>query len=281
MNRIESALAAGPPPLWLDADAYAARLLAQDAPPWLDSSAYIAWQCKTVALLEPGIAALKLAPIVVAWLGQAPATLAAMRASRRTVAPLKALLADQALRAHLLTIVVGLRASHRQLPLALTLPSPHRWLAEAHGLACGTAPAFADDDIDAAAMYLADFLRGFADAGVDLLLLEETSDSAPRSAAALACYQAVLNLAGHLRWGIGLHLPGDACAALDYAGIDFLIAAGAAPGICHGLALGPAFWAGDARPALPPATFPYVEVPADAVPERVLARLAELRTCAA
>lgn len=68
MNRLEASIAAGALPLWLEADAYAARLLAPEAPPWRDSAAYIAWQCKTVALLEPGIAAVKLAPIA-AWIG--------------------------------------------------------------------------------------------------------------------------------------------------------------------------------------------------------------------
>ena len=77
---MKAGIAAGTPPLWLAADAYAGRLLANDNPPWLDSAEYIAWHRKATSLLKPGVAAFAVAPVVAAWIDHDAATLEAMRA---------------------------------------------------------------------------------------------------------------------------------------------------------------------------------------------------------
>ncbi|HMM77176.1 MAG TPA: hypothetical protein PJ986_15805 [Gammaproteobacteria bacterium] len=277
MNRLEALIETGASPLWLEADAYAARLLARDAAPWLDSSAYIAWHRKMLALLEPGIAAVNITPILVAWTAHEASTLRSMQASRRAVAPFKHLLADPLLRAHLLAVLTGLRASYPGLPLALTAPSPHRGLLDAYRNAFGGTPEYCADDVDTAAMYLADFLRTFGEAGIELLLLEESPDSAPATDEALALYQAVLNVAAHLRWGIGLRQPAGDRAGMTYPGIDFVIGPACAGRPCRAQALGPEFWEDDRAPAPQAGVLRYAEVPVDAIPERVLARLDALR----
>lgn len=277
MSRLAELIAAGTPPLWLAADAYAGRLLAGGAPPLLDSAEYIAWHRKAASLLKPGVAAFAVAPVVAAWIGHDAATREAMQAKRRTVAPLKNLLAGEGLRAHLQAILLGLRASYPGQPLALVVPSPHLWLLQAYQAAFDEVPDYGDDEIDNAAMYLADFLRSFGESGIDLVLLDETAATEPASDAALELYQAALNVAGHFRWGAGVHLPQATQADLACSGLDFVIAPKVMPAPHVGLALSTAFWEGAEAPALPANGFRYVEVPADATPEQVLTRLATLR----
>lgn len=277
MSRLAELIAASTPPLWLAADAYAGRLLANDNPPWLDSAEYIAWHRKATSLLKPGVAAFAVAPVVAAWIDHDAATLEAMRAKRRTVAPLKNLLASEGLRAHLQAILLGLRASYAGQPLALVVPSPHLWLVLAYQAAFDEVPEYGEDEIDNAAMYLADFLRSFGESGIDLLLLDETAATEPASDAALELYQAALNVAGHFRWGVGLHLPQGAHADLAFAGFDFVIAPVATSAKTQGQAQGAAFWQDSAAPALPANGFHFTEIPADATPEHVLTRLATLR----
>jgi hypothetical protein len=126
-------------------------------------------------------------------------------------------------------------------------------------------------------MYLADFLRGFGETAIDLLLLEETAATAPASDAALELYQPVFNVAAHLRWAIGLHLPQSAHSGLAWTGLDFVIAPEPVAAAHCGLALNAGFWHDAPAPVLPANGFRYAEVPADAAPEQVLTRLAALR----
>src|SRR3546814_11502887 len=94
------------------------------------------------------------------------------------------LLADAGLRAHLLEIALGLRASFARLPLALACPSPRRWAIEAHRAALADDAASIDDfgvdESEDAAAYLADFLRVFGDVGVAVLLMPESSSEERR-----------------------------------------------------------------------------------------------------
>jgi hypothetical protein len=274
MGRFTELLEAGERPLWLDATDYAGRLLANGAIPWFDLAAFIAWHGKAHALLRPDVVALPLAPLTAAWLAAHPALADAMKAKRRSVWPLKTLLADDAFRRHAEELLRALRASHEQLPLALVLPSPRHWLAGAYVAAHGAAPEAGEDEIDSAAMYLADFLRTFGNAGLDAILLEEDARSEPRSLAEVGWYQPVLNVAAHFRWDAGLHLP----VAADYpggeAGFDFIVAPRVIAGQASGVVPDSGFWQGEAVPA---ADFFLVRIPGDAEPETVLERLALLR----
>ncbi len=261
--------------LWLDATDYAARLLAGGHAPWLDVAASVAWQRKAQGLLRADVLPLPLAPVAAKWVEANDGLRMAMSAKKRLLAPLRTLLADEALRAHLVELVRGLRASFGGAPLVLVLPSPRLWPALAYRLAFADAGEIevTADDADAAAVYIADFLRAFGDAGVDAVALEEDAASAPRSMDDLGMYQPVLNLAQHYRWDVGLLTPRT--GAFDAAALDYVIAPGPQPGArCNGLRLAPGFWQGEAAP---PATFRYAGIPADLQPEAVLDRLASLR----
>lgn len=185
------------PVLWLDSHAYCARLLANGKAPWLDATAFVAWQRKSMGLLKPDVATLPLAPAIDAWLDAHSALREAMAAKSRTGYAVKTLLADEALRAHLVELARGLGAAVNQ-PLALVMPSPRAWVAIAYRQAHDDDVEVSDDDADSASVYIADFLRVFGDVRVDALVLEEI-DGAVSDAPS---NQSVLNLATHYRWDV-------------------------------------------------------------------------------
>jgi len=261
--------------LWLDYTDYAAALLAKGAVPWLDVGAAVAWQRKAQGLLKSDVIMLPVAAVCAAWIDAHPALREAMAAKRRAVVPLKTLLADEALRRHLVELAGGLRACFPSLPLALAVPSPRVWVAEAFRQAHGSLVEVGEDEADGAAVYLADFLRVFGEAGIDALLLQESADSEPAVAEALGCYQPVLNVAAHYRWDVGLGAPGGRYAG-GAAGLGFVVAPSALPGTRAGCIVPEAFWTGAAPPDCPPHGFRYAVIPTGAQPEAVLQRLAEL-----
>ena len=276
MGQLATRLAATPPALWLESTAYGARLLAKDAPPWLDPAALVAWYGKLLGLLRPELAVLPLEPIVAAWLQREPGLREAMGTKSRAIFPLRTVLADPSLRAHLLEVIRALRAAVR-VPLVLSMPSPRAWVGLAYRQAHAAGVEVGDDEADAAAVYLADFLRGFGDSGIDALLLQEQADTAPASGEALVLYQPALNVAAHYQWDLGLQLPGAEGFRGDAAGFAWVIAPQPVPGAIHGQVLPPAFWTRGELPAIAAGTFRYAEIPADAPPEQVLERLAALR----
>jgi len=279
MNRFQAMLDAGDrKPLWLDYSAYAAALLASGAAPWLDATATVAWLRKAQGLLKSDVVALPLPEICTAWLGAHPSLCQSMAAKRRAVAPLRALLADESLRALIVDLLRTQRAIFDQQPLALVCASPRRWVLDAYRMAFGTAAEVevGDDEADSASVYIADFLRAFGDTGVDALLLQESVDSEPADAAGVVLYQSLLNVAVHYRWSCGLYAPGGRYAGGD-AGLAFVIAPQATTGARAGALVADSFWQDGVAPACPPAGFRYARIPVDAQPERVLQQLASLR----
>ncbi|WP_020650921.1 hypothetical protein [Solimonas variicoloris] len=275
MNRFEELLAARAA-LWLDYADYAGALLAGGSAPWLDASALIAWQRKAQGLLRSDVVELPLGAVAAAWLAAHAPLREAMRAKRRAVFPLRTLLADEAWRAHLAELAGGLRASFAAQPLALACPSPRRWLLDAYQAAHGEAPEIDDDEVESAAVYLADFLRCFGETGVDLLLLQESAASEPGEASALAAYQPVLNVAAHYRWSAGLSAPAGRYAGGE-APLDFVVAPQPAAARYAAQLVPAAYWSGGEAPPCPPGGFRYAGIPGDAQPEAVLQRLAALR----
>ena len=273
---LDSIAASGRPALWLDYTDYAGHLLAGGAIPWLDVAAFVAWQRKAQSLLKSDVAALPLAPAIDAWLSSHDALREAMAEKSRAVFPLRTLLADEALRAHLLELTQSLRAGSGELPLALVLPSPRAWVALAYQQARGESVEVGEDEADSASVYIADFLRVFDKAGVNVLLLQEAAGYAPTVAQDLLCYQSVINVAAHYRWEMGLRIVN----AEQYSGglpegCSFAIASRVLDGVRTGVSLGEDFW--KSAPAPTGAEFFHARIPADAQPESVLERLAVLR----
>ncbi len=262
-------------PLWLDYSDYAGALMSKGAVPWLDVAALIAWQRKAQGLLKSDVLALPLDAVCAAWLDARPDLRSAMGSKSRTVFAIRTLLADESLRTHLLELARGLRACFAELPLALVCPSPRLWTGLAFQQAHGTAAEVEDDDADSAAVYIADFLRSFGDAGIDVLLLQEAGDGVATTAEALALYQPVLNIAAHYRWAVGLSAPAGFRDG-GSAGLSFVVADAAIPGVASGCIVPADYWSGAAAPLCPESGFRYATIPADAQPESVLQRLSGL-----
>lgn len=267
-----------PPPLWLDSTAYTARLLEGGQPPWLEVANFLAWQRKAQGLVRSDVIALPVDAVVAALIGAHPQLPTAMAGKSRPLFPLKTLLATALVREHLGEMLAGLRACFPGMPLALVIPSPRRWIADAYAQAFGADAAceVGADEFDSASMYVADFLRAFSESGLDILLLDEAADSEPASAEEIEWYRPVLNVATHYRWNIGLRLPLGEVTPPAADGIDFFIAPRAL-GERAGISTPPAFWTGSPAPACRPGQFRHAEIPADANPEFVLDRLALLR----
>lgn len=264
--------------LWLDHTAYSARLLAQGRAPWLDTAACVAWLRQAQGLLRPDVLALPLAEVAAAWIERQPGLQAAVaEKTRRAHGPLKELLAAEGLRAHAAALAVALRAAMPGAVFALALPSPRDWAAQTLQGAGGAADAVDEDAVDAAAAVMAEFLRLFAQAGVDAVLLRESRAwAADETDLLLDLYQPVANVAHHYGWDWGLQWP-EAVALPTAQGPGFTIApesCGVAPA---GVSLPANFWQGDAPPASTAGSFDHAHIPADAHPETVLARLAELK----
>lgn len=275
MPALSSLLHAGRKPLWLDYHDYAARLLNKGISPWLDVAACVAWQRKAQGLLQSDVMTLPLGAVCAAWV-DANDTLRQLLASKpRTVFALKTLVAQEALRRLLVELAQSLRASFTTQPLALVCSTPRSWVIEAYRMAHGEAPeTVGDEDMDSAAVYMADFLRCFGDSGVDILLLHEAPDSAPMSADQRALYQPVFNVAAHYRWELGLGLPADQMPP-GQAQAGFVILPVGVTG--QGVLVPSDFWEGAMPPDCPANGFRYAQIPAQAQPERVLQKLAGLR----
>ena len=273
---IDHVLASGGKALWLDYVDYAGRLLAGGAVPWLDTASCGSWLRKAQGLLHSDVVALPVDRVCGAWLDGHPALRDAMRARTRAVFPIKVLLADEALRAHLVALVQALRGSAPGPDFALGCPSPRAWVAAAYSQAHDANVDVGEDEADSAALYMADFLRSFGESGIQALLLVETAASEPASSAEVACYQSVVNVAGHYRWDVGLGVPGLRFDG-EGTGFDFCIGPRPIPGCVCGRTIDPGFWDGAPAIAAPPSGFRYATVPASAEPERVLERLALLR----
>jgi len=275
MNRLLDRLDVPAPLLWIDADDYCERLLANGRAPWTDAAAWLAWQRKGQGLLRSDVVALPVARVIDAWLAAQPTVRSTMGLKNRLLLPLRTLLANEALRVHLVEMIGGLRSSQASTPVVLVLPSPRAWVAIAYrqAFADEPEPEVGADDADSAAVYIADFLRAFGEAGLDGVLLVESAETVPGSDDDLSCYGAVFNLAAHYRWACGIELPktGD----FDASALDFVISDEPQTGARrHGHRIA---WQSETARAV---HFSFITVPADGEPEQVLERLRRLRESA-
>ena len=155
---------------WID---YAERLIGGGAIDWASPAAVAGLINKAQALLPSDLVILPVARMLVAILSPA-----AEAASPKGAQPLRALLADEAVRAKLLETVAMMAVPG----LALGLPAPGLLAARAAERIGALSPDMDEDLVDDAALYVADFLRIFANARIEGVALTGT-DSFPRLSA--------------------------------------------------------------------------------------------------
>jgi len=293
MSRLLASLDAPPSgrfrPVWFDAAAYGrARLLGGGDLPWQAPAELASFFGKTQAMFGSDAVLADVADVFAQRAAADQALRAAMAARSRPGYALRTLLGDERARAHAADAVAALAATKGAVPLVLTVPAAGRWLAAAAAVANpGAAPPEAGQ-AETAAMYSADFLRTFGEAGVDGLLLDE----GPVAAGQLTdpeAYRPVLNVAEHYGWPVLIRteaaaawphgpVPGVALwigsAAPAPAAAPAATAAGSgAPGR-WGVVAGPDFWADADPPA--DADLVLAQIPAQADPEAVMKRVRAL-----
>jgi hypothetical protein len=244
--------------------------------PWCETPQFVQSYGRLASLLKSDVVALDLGSYFEDWVGRHPAAITGLPPARRVTQALRHLLALPEARGTFVETAQAIRHSRKEA-IALVLPPFDEWIPDASRLAGGVVEhAEVDEDaIDDIAVAVADFTRILSGIGIDALLVNETP-RAHLSAERLELYSPLSNLAKHYQWDIGLRFCDARTLETGATGFDFLITrwpSGAA-GVC-GLELSDEFWAGGGT--IPQRGLVYVEVPADASPEDVLAKLALLR----
>ena len=245
--------------LVIDAAAYARRVILRDgAVPWTDLTQYTNYLGQIEGLLKPDVRLVDLGAFYADGLGRRPDLSEAMSARTRTGFALRTLLADDAL-AQNAAELLSVSAQTSRLPLVVQVPSPLTWLGLTHMQATGESAADLDtDDGENASMYYADWLRRFSTVPVSLLLLDGRPGAVPGLPAEdVTSYTPLHNASEHYRWPLGLRTADVTVCGHDLKGVTV-----------------PAdYWTEDDVP-VPEGDFALAEIPAEAEPETVLARLA-------
>ena len=281
MSRLSASLDAPPSgrarPTWFDAAAYGrARLLGGGDVPWASPAELSSFFAKIGGMFRSDAVLVDLADLFAQRTAADQQLRAAMAKRSRPGYGLRTLLGDEQSRSTAVEAVRVLAATSGPVPLVLTVPAPGRWLVAAAQQA-GSDPGPPDAaQAETAAIYSADFLRMFADIGVDGLLLDEGRVPAGELIHPEA-YRPVLNVADYYEWPV-------------------LIQTDAATAWPHGPVSGVALWLGSAAPSQPAGRWGVVAdadfwegahpsaeadlvlaaVPAEADPEAVMKRVRAL-----
>lgn len=265
-SSLQSLIAARPTgrqrPLLLDPDAYATAVIRQGAAiPWIDLPALAGHVGQVAGLLDPDAGWVDIGALYGAHLAEHTELVAAMGARPRAGVALRTLLGDPSGVRLVLETLQAIAAATRR-PLVLDLPSPVRWLLAAHEAAGTPLDEVDEDRADAASVYVAEWLGHLGDLPVGLVLLDARArgdEVAPSVPETLAAYTALTNVCGHFGWSIGLRTHSGIALGDDEPRLAVL---------------DEAFWTGVAE--VPEADALVATIPATAVPEQVLDRLARL-----
>jgi hypothetical protein len=281
MSRLPASLDAPPSgragPTWFDAAAYGrARLLGGGDVPWASPAELSSFFAKIGGMFRSDAVLVDLADLFAQRTAADQQLRAAMAARSRPGYALRTLLADGQARSTAAEAVRVLAATSGPVPLVLTVPTPGRWLVAAAQQA-GSDPEPPDAaQAETAAIYSADFLRMFADTGVDGLLLDEGRVPAGELIHPEA-YRPVLNVANYYEWPVLIQT--DAAAAWPHGPVpDIALWLGSAapsqPAGRWGVVADADFWEG-ADPSAG-ADLVLAAVPAEADPEAVMKRVRAL-----
>ena len=281
MSRLPASLDAPPSgrarPTWFDAAAYGrARLLGGGDVPWTSPAELSSFFAKIGGMFRSDAVLVDLADLLAQRTAADQQLRAAMAARSRPGYALRTLLADEQARGTAAEAVRVLAATSGSVPVVLTVPTPGRWLV-ADAQQAGSDPGPPDAArAETAAIYSADFLRMFADTGVDGLLLDEGRVPAGELIHPEA-YRPVLNVADYYEWPVLIQT--DAAAAWPHGPVPDIVlwlgsAAPSQPAGRWGVVAGADFWEG-ADPSAG-AHLVLAAVPAEADPEAVMKRVRAL-----
>jgi len=240
----------GVPPLWIDGYAFGTRVLRGGEEPWKKPDELGLFLRELSQLLSLDLVEIPVTSAILAWSGLQGVALASLDAGG-----MERLLADAGFRSHLKRGLETAAGALGSRPLALSLPGP--------GLLASLCEGEADEDmLDDLSLSLADLLRALFRSEFSLIRFTEVD---PR---ALEFFDPLTNVARHYEATSVLVLIDG--AAGEASGFDFVYGEGG-----DGKHLDAAFWEG-ASFAPSDDNRAFTEVPADMVPEAVLARLRQL-----
>jgi hypothetical protein len=276
--------------VWLDFIPYAKRLFSGGRNDiWQNPDTFISVYSQGQGLLRSDILSIPVGEVYLSLLERKSGLVEEWAGKRPTFA-LKKLLALDEPREFLTEVLAGLQNLYRGAqPIALTLPSPQKWLQWLHTeVRPGQEISINSDDVEAAAMYVAEYVRAFSTSGLAAVVLEEPVDPVIHLQEAITLYQPIVNLANHYQWSVGISLNGTMveCSEGDDE-VDFYLLANSDPatisgywekGLNSGGGLNKAFWSGEQNVPKPSYNgFAYGIIPEEAEPEMVLSQLKKLR----
>ncbi|WP_067732623.1 hypothetical protein [Novosphingobium naphthalenivorans] len=254
--------------VWLESSGYARRLLlGQEGDPWEKGApGYLSFFSQARGLLRSDVAIVDVGDMFRSWISRHPDLATDMAAKKRATYPLRRMLEEEGPRKLLDEVAEAVAANLQgQIPMVLAMPSPAAWLDEAQRLA-GREPDAADpDNVEDAAMYMADFVRCVAARPVGGLLLREHEVPGPADR-----YMPLVNAARHYRWAVVSLDGGQAADGLFDAVIGTRADAA-------GRDVSDALFADAPIPGAGTGQFLFARIPVDHAPEAVLDALARLR----
>lgn len=271
--------------VWLDSAAYARRLFAPGEDVWAAAVPYVELARRAQQLLASDVIEVRLGDFHRAALARQQAVAYPVRGGR-AVRALRELLEDHGPVGVAVDAVSALHHLYTGHPVVLVVESGGHWLRWAAAVTDGTW-AGDPDDVDRAALYLADTVRAFACAGVSGIVLDVLGDDTASPDELVELHRPLLNLAEHYHWSTAVRTgaaqlsEGPRLEPVDVVlcpEADFSTSARLPGGARRGGGLDPAFWMSDEAPVVPPGVVVYGQVPEDAYPEQVLSRLATLRS---
>ncbi|MFC9849147.1 hypothetical protein ACFWFF_21195 [Streptomyces sp. NPDC060223] len=247
--------------LVIDHHRYTQAVILRGRPvPWTDPTGYAQYARQAQGLLRSDATLLDLGAFHDQVLAADDTLRSSLSARSRTGYALKTLLAADAVAGQAVELA-GVVAQTSGAPLILQIPSPMRWLARTHTLSgAGSVSDLDADHAENAAMYVADWLRRLSALPVAMLLLDDRrpgTQSLPQVED--AAYKPLSNITDHYRWTLGRRTQ-DGVELLGSAVVGALIP--------------DTYWLADEVLA-PSGDFLVADIPADAVPEKVLAQLAK------
>lgn len=257
---------------WLDWFDYGQKVILNDRDiPWGDTASLVNFLGQGQSLLKLGVASIPLGDYFNWWITQKPAALEEMHGKKRVGFALKKFLANTSLRKDLKDLISAAAASS-STPFVLSIPSPRQLLPWAHGTANQLSESAIDLEevaVDSATVYLADFLREFADTQLAGVLVYE-ADNAELESEQLALYQPIVNIGDAYQWAIGVYAPSSVGT---FSALDLMISENNEDCGIIARPLPDNFWSKGGKSD---SDFAYGKVPADAIPEKVLEVLAGL-----
>lgn len=270
--------------LWLKSSGYARRLLlGADGDPWLSAAQFLSFFTQAQGLLRPDVAVVEVAELYRSWVSRHPDLAGEMAAKRRAAFPLRKVLEAEGPRKLLVEVLEAVAASQRgQRPMVLALPTPRAFLVTVNAWIGRDDVAVEEDDVEDAAMYMADLLRAVSTLPVGGVLLEDGPGLGAIDPADVGGFTPLVNVAKHYRWPLVVRLVGGgADLQIALSGLaDAVITANPADGLAGravGVDVGAALWEGAALPPADPWRFTFVDIPVDMKPEAVLDALARAR----